>query len=201
MKARAPKPQRRRDELTATAAKTRTPSPLALTRPSSRRRLRAGALAEAGGFTLIEIILAFTVLLLGVVGVYALFSVALISHKRAIDNTNAAILAASIFDDIAANYGAFYYDRDHNGVPDLAEDNNNDGIPDWHEIGAGGRIPYPVPYRDGYAYTVFYVRSDYFPQELFVTVEIYWLQQGNEHAVTFQRTIYLKNIEELEAGG
>ncbi|MCA8944796.1 MAG: prepilin-type N-terminal cleavage/methylation domain-containing protein, partial [Planctomycetes bacterium] len=41
------------------------------------------------GFTLIEILMAFSILLLGIVGVYAIFAVGLVNHKRAVDNTTA----------------------------------------------------------------------------------------------------------------
>ena len=83
--------------------------------------------------------MAFSILLLGVVGVYAVFAVGLVNHKRAVDNTTAGVLAGSVFDDIAANYEVYYYDNNQNGRPDLSEDRNNNGVDDWYEPTSGGR--------------------------------------------------------------
>ena len=150
------------------------------------------------GFTLIEILMALSILLLGVVGVYAIFAVGLVNHKRAVDNTTAAILAGSIFDDIAANYDMYYYDRNQNGRPDLSEDRNTNGMDDWFEPTSGGRIPHPIPYRTGYRYEIRYERSSEVPQELFVTVRIFWQAQGTERGEVFYRTIYIKNLQAVD---
>ena len=150
------------------------------------------------GFTLLEILMSFTILLLGVVGVYAVFSVGLVAHKRAVDNTNASNLAGSLFDDIAANYDVWYYDRNFNGVPDLAEDRNNNQVDDWFEVQGNGRLRYPIPTLNGYTYKVKYERSDIVDQELFVTVQVFWRQQGDAKAATFQRSIFLKRLPLIE---
>jgi prepilin-type N-terminal cleavage/methylation domain-containing protein len=159
--------------------------------PSSARRHRRG-------FTLIEILMALSILLLGVVGVYAVFAVGLVNHKRAVDNTTAGMLAGSLFDDIAANYEYFYYDHDGNGRPDLSEDSNRNGVDDWFEPVAGGRVQHPIPMRLGYRYEIRYERSDDVPQELFVTIRIFWEAQGTQRAEVFTRTVYIKGLEELD---
>lgn len=151
-----------------------------------------------GGFTLIEIMMAFSILLLGCVGVYAVFSVGLVSHKRAVDNTNAATLAGSLFSDIAANYHEYYYDRNHNGVPDKSEDGNNNGIPDWFEVQASGRLRDPIPMIQGYRYTIRYERSAAVDQELFVTIRVFWQAQGEDKGAAFQRSVFLKNLPTKE---
>jgi prepilin-type N-terminal cleavage/methylation domain-containing protein len=150
--------------------------------------------AHNRGFTLIEILMALTIMLVGMVGIYAVFAVGLVSHKRAVDNTIAANLAASIFEDIAANYDVYYYDTTGNGRPDLSEDRNENGIDDWFEM-EGGVPRYPIPYRRGYRYTVRYERSPYAPQTLFVTVNVYWQQAGVERGETFQRAVFIKHLE------
>ncbi len=152
------------------------------------------------GFTLLEILMAFSILLLGVVGVYSVFSVGLVAHKRAIDNTTAANLAGSLYDDIAANYDMWYYDRNHNGIPDLAEDRNGNGTDDWFEVQAGGRARYPIPLVPGYTYKIRYERGDTVDTEIFVTVQVFWRQQGEGKAATFQRSVFLKELPRLEAG-
>jgi prepilin-type N-terminal cleavage/methylation domain-containing protein len=149
------------------------------------------------GFTLIEILMALTILLAGVVGIYAVFAVGLVSHKRAVDNVIAANLAASVFEDIAANYHVYYYDSTGNGRPDLSEDTNMSGVDDWFEM-EGGRMRYPIPYRRGYLYTVRYERSPEAPQTLFVTVRVYWEQAGTERAEVFQRSVFIKHLPLLD---
>lgn len=154
--------------------------------------------AARRGFTLIEILMALSILLLGVVGVYAIFAVGLVNHKRAVDNTTAAVLAGSIFDDISANYDVYYYDSDRNGKPDLSEDRDVNNIDDWFQPTSGGRLPYPIPYRRGYTYQIHYERSDDVPQELFVTVRIFWQAQGTQRGEVFYRTIYIKNLPAID---
>lgn len=152
------------------------------------------------GFTVLEVLLAFVILLVGCVSVYALFGRALVSHKRAIDSTNVAVLAGNIFDDIAANFAPNYVDKNHDGVPDLGEDRNSNQIPDWFE-GAGGRPRVSIPYVPGYQYTIFYSRptDPNLKQVLFVTVNIFWTrpEEGTAGAPeTFYRTVYIKTLPE-----
>jgi len=150
------------------------------------------------GFTLLEILMAFSILLLGVVGVYAVFSVGLVAHKRAVDNTNAGNLAGSLFDEIAANYDVWYYDRNKNGIPDLAEDRNSNNVDDWFEVQGTGRLRYPIPTLSGYTYKIRYERSPTIDQELFVTIQVFWRQQGDAKAATFQRSVFLKRLPLME---
>ncbi|MBZ0136422.1 MAG: prepilin-type N-terminal cleavage/methylation domain-containing protein [Planctomycetes bacterium] len=146
------------------------------------------------GFTLIEILMAMSILLLGIVGVYAIFAVGLVNHKRAVDNTTASVLAGSVFDDIAANYSMYYYDRNFNGRPDLSEDGNSNGVPDWFEPTQSGQLRYPIPFRRGYRYDIRYERSHEVPQELFVSISIYWRAEDSERVETFQRSIFIKHL-------
>ena len=166
-----------------------------MTRAHSRSRSHARR-----GFTVLEILIAFTILLVGCVSVYALFGRGLISHKRAVDNTNASVLAGAVFDDISANYDAYYYDRNRNGTPDLGEDRNSNGVADWFELDAGGRPRQPVPFRAGYRYTIQYQRpaDPELRQCLFVTVVIFW-GEGTEQVrtETFYRTLYIKDLPDL----
>lgn len=145
------------------------------------------------GFTLLEIIMAFTILLVGVVGIYSIFSVGLVSHKRAVDNTNSQVLAGAVFDDISANYANKYYDRNRNDVPDRGEDANNNGLADWFET-----TPIEVPYRRGYTYTVNYERSNLLDLELFVVVRVFWRQEDEERSEVFYRTVFIKNLPDYE---
>jgi hypothetical protein len=142
--------------------------------------------------------MALTIMLVGVVGIYAVFAVGLVNHKRAVDNTTAADLAASLFDDIAANYETYYADNDRNGTPDNGEDRNGNGTDDWFETDTSGRMRLPIPFKRGYGYTVRYERNHHVPQELLVSVRVNWRQSGDERAEPFQRSIFIKHLPELD---
>jgi prepilin-type N-terminal cleavage/methylation domain-containing protein len=172
--------------------------PCQLPRRKGSLLTRHTARGTRNGFTLIEILMALTILLVGIVGVYAIFAVGLINHKRAVDNTTAGILAGSLFDDIAANYDVYYFDRNRNGRPDKSEDGNRNGIDDWFEPTSNGRLPLPIPHRRGYRYEIRYERGAEVPNELFVTVRIFWEGQGTERAETFTRTVFIKNLEAID---
>jgi len=169
------------------------------------QRLTAIAVCNAHrrGFTVLEILIAFSILLVGAVSVYALFGRGLISHKRAVDSTNTAVLAGAVFDDIAANYDAYYYDRDRNGKPDLsAPDRNGNGFDDWLEPDGNSRVRYPIPYVRGYYYTIEYQRPQdpAYTQCLFVTLTVRLLNGPPDKAVdVFYRTVYIKTLP--DSGG
>ncbi len=54
------------------------------------------------GFTLIEILIAMSVLVVGLVGILALFPVGLNATKKAIEDTNAAMIAESVYGSLRA---------------------------------------------------------------------------------------------------
>ncbi len=153
------------------------------------------------GFTVLEVIMAFALLLVGLVSVYALFARGLVSHKRAVDYTVAAQLAASVFDDISLNYDLYYEDRNFDGRPDLSEDSNGNDIDDWFEPDASGHLRYPIPYRQGYRYRVeyHYPNEPEMRQSLFVIVRVYWLAAGEERSEQFVRSVYISYMFDLPA--
>ena len=52
------------------------------------------------GFTLLEIIVALSIMLIGIASVFALFAAATALHKRSVDQTNAALIAGMVFSDL-----------------------------------------------------------------------------------------------------
>lgn len=66
----------------------------------TRARLRGRARRRAGvrGFSLVEILIAITILAIGMVGVVAGLTAAVDLHKRGIDQTSAALLAETILE-------------------------------------------------------------------------------------------------------
>ncbi|MCC6574640.1 MAG: prepilin-type N-terminal cleavage/methylation domain-containing protein [Planctomycetes bacterium] len=158
------------------------------TRSPSRRN------ASRRGFTVLEVILAFAILLVGLVSIYALFARGLVSHKRAVDYTIAGQLAASVFEDISANYQIYYYDMDLNGRPDLSEDRNFNGVDDWFEPDQSGQLPYPIPRHEGYRFKIEYVHpaDKDMRQSIFVTLRVYWLNAGEQRSEVFERAVYVR---------
>ena len=66
----------------------------------TRLRLRGRARRRAGvrGFSLVEILIAITILAIGMVGVVAGLTAAVDLHKRGVDQTSAALLAETILE-------------------------------------------------------------------------------------------------------
>jgi type II secretory pathway pseudopilin PulG len=153
------------------------------------------------GFTLAEILLAFSILLLGAVGVFALFGRGLVAHRRAVNNVNAANLAASVFEDIASNYDVYYRDRNGDGTPDIFADADNDGTPDCFNAAPGERLRWPIPQRSGYTYTIRYTRSldARADRTLFVSVRVSWNVQGRDLAEEFSRVVFIKDLRDIDA--
>ena len=80
-----------------------------------------------GGFTLIEILVATAILTLGLVGILALFPVAIQSGRRVIEDSNAAVIAQSVAEAIRSGIrtrkgysssGNAYFVFNHDGVQD-----------------------------------------------------------------------------------
>jgi prepilin-type N-terminal cleavage/methylation domain-containing protein len=97
----------------------------------SRRTKRAG-------FTLVEVLVALTILGVGIIGVTVLFPVSLKQTRRAAGISSAKNVAVGLtkkyqaqgYDGIVWSYGA---DKDGDGKPDRVHviDSNHDGLPDW----------------------------------------------------------------------
>ncbi|NQT20871.1 MAG: prepilin-type N-terminal cleavage/methylation domain-containing protein [Planctomycetes bacterium] len=68
---------------------------------SGRKRLLP---AGRGGFTLIEILMAMAILVIGMTGVTALYAIAVDAHRRAMDNAGVALLAENMLSDISADF-------------------------------------------------------------------------------------------------
>jgi hypothetical protein len=50
----------------------------------------------------------------------------------------------------------------------------------------------------GYWYRVEYARSDELDQELFVTVRVYWRSSEESRSATFQRSVFIKYLPQVE---
>jgi Tfp pilus assembly protein PilV len=58
------------------------------------------AITGKSGLTLLEIIVALAIMIIGIASVFALFAAATAIHKRAVDQTNAAIIAQKVLSEL-----------------------------------------------------------------------------------------------------
>lgn len=75
-------------------------SPVENTRSAVGRPSRSRALGRAGGFTLIEILIATSILTLGLVGILALFPVAIHTGKQVVESSSSVVIGQSVVDSI-----------------------------------------------------------------------------------------------------
>ncbi len=145
------------------------------------------------GFTLLEVLIAMAVLLIGFSGIFALLSYGQINHRDAIDTSNAGLLSANLFDDIVLNYHTLYADRNKNTIVDAFEDQDRNGILDGAEQTSRGDTLFErMPSLPGYRYNINIHHSAYTTREIFVRIEVSWDQQGQGYSESFYRIIFLK---------
>lgn len=125
--------------------------------------------SASGGFTLVEILVALFVMLIGLSSAFALFAAATAMHKRALDQSTAAILADSIFSEVESKLTV--------GV----------------EINKLARTGDTFPEFKGYSYDLELIPVDDNEDEIFVKVTIRWRKQGRERNQVFS-TILIRHI-------
>lgn len=120
------------------------------------------------GMTLIEVMLSFAILITGLVSIFAILNAGFRTHKRAINETEASILADSILSDMRAEFS-------HGRIP-----NNDHG--NFHES-----ADYPA-YR--YSRTVISLEPSRraagqrsADREYFVRVDVRWSEQGDDKSI------------------
>jgi len=124
---------------------------------------------SSGGFTLVEILVALFVMLIGLSSVFALFAAATALHKRATDNSTAAILSDCIFSEVATQLTS--------GVQVEKIRKYNAAFPGY----------------EGYKYDVELVAIDMEEEqnanEFFIRLTIRWQKQGRERNQVFATII------------
>ncbi|OHB70715.1 MAG: hypothetical protein A2W23_05750 [Planctomycetes bacterium RBG_16_43_13] len=123
------------------------------------------------GFTLLEILVAIGVLMIGIIGILPLFFVGATSHKVGVDHTQAALISRSIATEIASN---FYTDK-----PQDIKDKAVTG------------------YSSNYTYDAVFaplVRNDTDRNAFILKVTVKWLAKGKVEIETFE-TVVLRQPE------
>jgi len=124
---------------------------------------------SSGGFTLIEILVALFVMLIGLSSAFALFAAATAMHKRATDQSMAAIMADSIFSEVESRLTA--------GV----------------DINRIARMDARFPKYEGYRYDLELIPLDANEDEIYARLSIRWNTQGKELSRVFS-TILIRRI-------
>lgn len=134
-----------------------------------------------GGFTLIEILVALFVMLIGLSSAFALFAAATAMHKRATDQSMAAIMADSVFSEV--------------------ESKLTSGV----DISRIARLDAKFPKYEGYRYDLTLIPMDENEDEIYVRLAIRWSTQGKELSRVFStiliRRIPFKGREPFYPGG
>jgi type II secretory pathway pseudopilin PulG len=125
--------------------------------------------SESGGFTLVEILVALFVMIIGISSAFALFASATAMHKRATDQTTVAMMAESILSEVENRLTA--------GTP----------------IEAIARADATFSGYQDYRYDLELQPIDEEGCEVFVRLGIRWLKQGRERNQEFT-TILLRHI-------
>jgi len=121
------------------------------------------------GFTLVEILVALFVMLVGISSAFALFAAATALHKRATDQTSAAVIAESIFSQLQSELTA--------GV-ELSDIRKANLMPKGYE---------------GYRHDIELVPIDPYENEIYVRLVITWLKRGTGREQEFS-TILLRHV-------
>jgi len=148
----------------------------------------------AAGFTVLEVLIAVAILGVGFAALLGLLGQGTYSHRSAVDTTQAAILASSVFSDIELNFRRLYADKDRNGVPDGWQDFNGNGRDDrFDRINGLSPAAREMPHAEGYDYSIEYHYSTYTAREIFVTCRVIWKSRDDAFSLPFRRIIFLKN--------
>jgi prepilin-type N-terminal cleavage/methylation domain-containing protein len=129
--------------------------------------MRGAAPSRAGGFSLLEVLIAMLILSVGAASVLSLFAAAASTHRRAVDRTHAALVAERVLAEVRHLY-----------VPGRTPQAIVEELPK--------RLPEEI---DGYRHetVAFHPKGDSWSEaELFAMVTVRWRESGLERAETFQ---------------
>jgi len=136
------------------------------------------------GMTLIEIMVAFAILVVGLVSIFAMLNAALRSHKRAMNETEAAIVAESVLADLRSEFQrGKIVKSDGKGMFEPSVD-----FPDY----SVRKTIVPLePARKG-------VAGAGGDREFFVRVEVRWSSQGDNKSVNVDSILFCNEEKKLD---
>jgi len=128
--------------------------------------LRGPARPVARGFTMIELLVAIAILAMAAGGVMAVFAAATRSHARAVDGTEAAVIATGLVAEARAEF------RERGGPPE--------------------RRDVRVPHKPRYTYDRECYPLDAAGDEMLLRIRVRWSRRGRETHLDFDTIIFRK---------
>jgi len=128
------------------------------------------------GFTLMELLIALAILVLGMTGIYAVFLTATRQHAEAVDSTNAVVAAMSMLESVRMA---------------VATDPKFD---------LSRKLEGDVEGMNGYRYKLTFTRLDAVGLRVLIELELRWKRRGRVKAHEF-RTVALRRQLAGDAGG
>jgi type II secretory pathway pseudopilin PulG len=128
------------------------------------------------GMTLVEVMMAFAVLVVGLVGIFAILNAGFRAHKRAINETESTLLASSVASELRAE---FFRGR----VPP------SDAPGGWHDSADYPRYQYRkliIPLEAGRKG----LDERAADREFFVRVIVRWAEQGENKSISVDTIMY-----------
>jgi prepilin-type N-terminal cleavage/methylation domain-containing protein len=133
------------------------------------------------GFSLLEIIVALSVFMVGAASVFALFHAGARAQLRAKDMSNAARGAATIFAELEAKWTL---------AAEIAK--RGKGSSDPYPVPAKGKPPWDIPGFPNYLFDVQYTPIDEDDNIVLATVIIFWERRGTSRSQTYKKVIRRK---------
>jgi type II secretory pathway pseudopilin PulG len=137
---------------------------------------------NARGMTLVELMVAFAILIVGLVSIFAMLNAALRSHKRAMNETEAAIVAESVLADLRADFQRGRLVKD----PGNTFEQNVD-FPDYS-------VRKTIVSLEPRKKNVAGLGGD---REFFVRVEVRWSSEGDNKEVSFDSVLFFNEEAKL----
>lgn len=131
--------------------------------------------ARTGGFSLLEVLVAVGIVTVGITAVLALFAAGVDVHKRAVDQTNAALAVQSLASELEARYTVAQVDAwvAQAGKKSKRKVRPSDFLKDVDE-----RKPVEIPGFPGYRYSVEYTALDPEGNAVLARFKVFWRQGG-----------------------
>jgi prepilin-type N-terminal cleavage/methylation domain-containing protein len=143
------------------------------------------------GFSLLEVIVAIGIVTVGVTAVLALFAAGVDTHKRSIDQSNAALAAQSLAAELEAKYTVARIDawkaKTLKSGKKRVEDRDY-----LQDIPARGKEHPEIPGFPGYLYGVKFIPLDAEGNAVLARIEILWRKGGGAPATEEFPVVLLK---------
>jgi len=149
------------------------------------------------GFSLLEIIVALGIFMIGAASVFALFAAGAGAHRRAVDRANAARAADSIFAELEAKWtlagdlqrGAVRREPAPAAKAGSASTASRRTAEADFPVPASGKAPWTVPGYPQYKFDVQYTPVDDENDAVMATVFVHWQRRGADRVETFRRLL------------